>query len=362
MVARRDVRRRRCSRAPDGDDRPRSSARSRCWRGRSRAAVHERSVLADADATSATRRGTTDRSVTDHQSSLDVAGWGLRRRWKLALALMPSLGPRAKNSPLTLTRESTKRAHWHASAPHVGPAEGEPRDDRHRLHHRSARARGHRRPRLRPLPRGVRGWRRLQALAGQDRDRVRRPPVLPHHDEPPPAAPQRRVRGRQPAGPQRRRRPAGLQPRAGHERLATSAARRSPTSPPRSSATRPRSSTATRCSWSPRSWRSASPRPSSTAAPSRSTRASSTRTARSSPSSSGSCWSRARPRASRRSAHRLHPAVAAANRRHPRPTAWTIRLRPGRSFSPGGALPALEGVPFLDAHRGGPLSPFRPPA
>ena len=43
----------------------------------------------------------------------------------------------------------------------------------------------------------------------------------------------------------------------------------------------------------------------------------------------------------------LHrPGGAAANRRHPRPTAWTIRLRPGRSFSSGGALRPLEGVPF----------------
>ena len=49
-------------------------------------------------------------------------------------------------------------------------------------------------PRLRPLPRGVRGRRRLQALARQDGDRGRRPPVLPDHHEPPPAAHQRRLR------------------------------------------------------------------------------------------------------------------------------------------------------------------------
>ena len=39
----------------------------------------------------------------------------------------------------------------------------------------------------------------LQALAGQDRDRGRRPPVLPDHDEPPPAAHQRRLRARSPS-------------------------------------------------------------------------------------------------------------------------------------------------------------------
>ena len=73
---------------------------------------------------------------------------------------------------------------------------------------RPGRPRGERRPPLRPLPRGVRGRRGLQALAGQDRDRGRRPPVLPDHDEPPPAAHQRRLRGAVPAGPQRRRRAA----------------------------------------------------------------------------------------------------------------------------------------------------------
>ena len=81
---------------------------------------------------------------------------------------------------------------------------------------RAGRARGERRPPVRPLPGGVRGRRRLQALAREDRDRVRRPPLLPDHDEPPPAAPQRRVRGEIPAGPQRRRGPAGLLAGAGH--------------------------------------------------------------------------------------------------------------------------------------------------
>ena len=76
-----------------------------------------------------------------------------------------------------------------------------------------------RRPLLRPLPRGVRGRRRLQALAGEDRHRGRRPPLLPDHDEPPSAAHQRRVRGQEPAGPQRRGRPARLLAGARHERL-----------------------------------------------------------------------------------------------------------------------------------------------
>ncbi len=56
-------------------------------------------------------------------------------------------------------------------------------------------ARGLRRAQLRPLPRGVRGGRRLQALAGEDRHRGRRPPLLPADDEPPPAPHQRRLRG-----------------------------------------------------------------------------------------------------------------------------------------------------------------------
>ena len=42
------------------------------------------------------------------------------------------------------------------------------------------------RPPLRPLLRGLRGRRRLPALARQDHHRGRRPPVLHDHDEPPP--------------------------------------------------------------------------------------------------------------------------------------------------------------------------------
>ena len=47
---------------------------------------------------------------------------------------------------------------------------------------------------VRPVLRGVRGRRGVQALAGQDGHRVRRPPVLPADDEPPPAAPGRALR------------------------------------------------------------------------------------------------------------------------------------------------------------------------
>ena len=54
--------------------------------------------------------------------------------------------------------------------------------------------------RLRALPRGVRGRRRLQALAREDGDRGGRPPVLPDHDEPPPAAHQRRLRAQSQQG------------------------------------------------------------------------------------------------------------------------------------------------------------------
>ena len=64
---------------------------------------------------------------------------------------------------------------------------------------RPGRPRGERRPPVRPLPRGVRGRRGLQALAGEDGDRGRRPPVLPDHHEPPPAAHQRRLRRRSPS-------------------------------------------------------------------------------------------------------------------------------------------------------------------
>src|SRR5207248_550120 len=58
---------------------------------------------------------------------------------------------------------------------------------------RAVRARGLGRPSLRPLPRGVRGRRGLQALAGQDGDGGRGSPLLPADDEPPPAARQRRL-------------------------------------------------------------------------------------------------------------------------------------------------------------------------
>jgi len=70
---------------------------------------------------------------------------------------------------------------------------------------RSGRPRGKRRASVRPLSRGVRGRRRVQALAREDRDGVRRSPVLPDHDEPSPAAPQRRLREQIAAGPQRGR-------------------------------------------------------------------------------------------------------------------------------------------------------------
>ena len=74
-----------------------------------------------------------------------------------------------------------------------------PMSETHSRRDRPGRARGERRAPLRPLPRGVRGRRRLQALAGQDRHRGRRPPVLPDHDEPPPAAHQRRLRRASPS-------------------------------------------------------------------------------------------------------------------------------------------------------------------
>ncbi len=88
---------------------------------------------------------------------------------------------------------------------------------------------------VRPLPGGVRGRRRLQALARQDRHRGRRSPLLPDHDEPPPAAHQRRLRRQHPAGAQRRRRAARLLARARDVRQRRFAARRSRTSRPRSS-------------------------------------------------------------------------------------------------------------------------------
>ena len=62
------------------------------------------------------------------------------------------------------------------------------------------RARGLRRAPVRALSGGVRGGRRVQALAGQDRDRGGRPSLLPDHDEPPSAAPERRLRGQSQQG------------------------------------------------------------------------------------------------------------------------------------------------------------------
>ena len=108
-------------------------------------------------------------------------------------------------------------------------------------------ARGDRRAALRALSRGLRGGRHLQALAREDGDRGGRPPVLPDHDEPPPAAHQRRVRVAVPAGQERGGRARWSTRSRSACRSATSPARRSPTSPPRSSATRTRCSTATRC-------------------------------------------------------------------------------------------------------------------
>src|SRR3954469_21920655 len=97
------------------------------------------------------------------------------------------------------------------------PFDHDPAGERRR--HRPGRAGAQRRASVWALPRGVRGRRRLQALAGEDGHRVRRPPVLPADDEPPPAAHQRRLRGAVPAGPQRRRRPARLLAGARDERV-----------------------------------------------------------------------------------------------------------------------------------------------
>ena len=76
--------------------------------------------------------------------------------------------------------------------------------------------RGLRRPPLRALPRGVRGRRRLQALAREDGHRGGRPPLLPDHDEPPPAAHQRRLRGQSQQGRNVVVGPARLLARARH--------------------------------------------------------------------------------------------------------------------------------------------------
>src|SRR5579864_5919524 len=68
---------------------------------------------------------------------------------------------------------------------------------------RSGGAGGVRRASLRALSRGVRGGGRLQALAGQDGDRGRGPPVLPADHEPPSAPHQRRLRQAVAAGAKR---------------------------------------------------------------------------------------------------------------------------------------------------------------
>ena len=80
-------------------------------------------------------------------------------------------------------------------------------------------AHGNARSPVRPAPRGLRGRRRLPALARQDDHRVRRPPVLHDHDEPPPAAHQRVVRReRDRAEAERGRGQPRLLAGAGHER------------------------------------------------------------------------------------------------------------------------------------------------
>src|SRR5215211_6014052 len=95
--------------------------------------------------------------------------------------------------------------------------EDERKHDRPPAHDRPGGPRGIRRAPLRALPRGVRGRRHLQALAGQDGHRGGRPPLLPHHDEPPPAAHQRRLCGGVAAGAQRRSGTAGLFAGARHD-------------------------------------------------------------------------------------------------------------------------------------------------
>ena len=84
---------------------------------------------------------------------------------------------------------------------------------------------------VRAVLRGVRGRRRVQALARKDRHRVRRPSVLPAHDEPPPAAPGRALRaGDHRLQAQRRGGQLRLLAAAGHVRARTCRARRSRTS------------------------------------------------------------------------------------------------------------------------------------
>ena len=82
--------------------------------------------------------------------------------------------------------------------------------------HRWPDPRSVRRAPLRPLPRGVRGRRDLQALAGQDGHRGGRPPVLPADHEPPPAAHQRRLRRATPS----RARTSSSAPTCTHSRSA----------------------------------------------------------------------------------------------------------------------------------------------
>ena len=105
---------------------------------------------------------------------------------------------------------------------------------------------------VRPLLRGVRGRRDVQALAGQDGHGVRRPPVLPHHDEPPPAAPRRQLRG-DPRSRARTSSSATTSTRCcSASPSPTSPARRSPTSRSSRSGTSSRRSTATRSTARPR--------------------------------------------------------------------------------------------------------------
>ena len=203
---------------------------------------------------------------------------------------------------------------------------------------RPGRPRGERRPSLRPLPRGVRGRRRLQALAGEDRHRGRRPPLLPDHDEPPPAAHQRRLRGAVPAGPQRRRRAARLLARARHERLRR--LRQGDRQPRHRGAQAPgagvpRRHAVLRVRGAREARVAVQARPRHGA---RSTRACSTRTACSSPSSSGSCSCPARTRGARRG-RRVPPAPCGRSRA----TSATARTAFG-SHTLRGSRP--EGVSF----------------
>ena len=93
-------------------------------------------------------------------------------------------GRTASSAPPTRTASRPRGSEWQDSG-------DTSREDRHAV---------------RPLLRGVRGRRRLQALARQDGHGVRRPPVLPADDEPPPAAPRRPLRRVDRIRSQRRRR------------------------------------------------------------------------------------------------------------------------------------------------------------